>query len=448
MDQSPRLALPYLLPGQAQKHVTHNEALRTLDALVHLSVKDRDVSAPPVSPEEGACWLVGAGASGDWAGHDNDIAAFQDGAWTFLSPGIGWQAYIADEDSVCVWTGAVWRQISLSDAVQNLSQLGIGTQADAANPFAAKLNTALWTARFEGEGGDGNLRYTLNKEASAKTLSLLMQTGWSGRAEIGLTGDDDLHVKVSGDGANWTEAMVLGHADGRARFPAGLAHAETGLDVAQYIPSPVREVWRVDTPRPGTPRTYAVAAVSGTTLTLTAPQVSEIYTNGMQDNVAVRIWNISKSPAQAAWVDWNLTASELRVTDAAHIAGWTAGDTLQLGDPNPTDDNVLGMVALDISGYLFNQLGAVFPQKGLMAAVYASSGDGPASLGLSTNGALGSVFGGNALSNGSPNRMAFAALCNVPSPISNSHLVFLREQLDGGASDVRIAYVRVLGVYV
>ena len=41
MDQTPNLKLPYIMPSQAQKHVTHNEALRFLDAVVHLSVKSR-----------------------------------------------------------------------------------------------------------------------------------------------------------------------------------------------------------------------------------------------------------------------------------------------------------------------------------------------------------------------------------------------------------------------
>ena len=180
MDFSPRLALPYLLPNQAQKHVTHNEALRQLDALVQLSVRDRDLPTPPTAPDEGQCWLVAAGAGGAWAGHEDEIAAWQDGAWAFLVPGPGWRAWVLDEGVLCVWTGTAWDPAApLPDALQDLARLGVGTAADAANPFAAKLNKALWTARYAGEGGDGDLRYTLNKEAPGGTLSLLMQSAWS-----------------------------------------------------------------------------------------------------------------------------------------------------------------------------------------------------------------------------------------------------------------------------
>jgi len=51
-DTTTQLVLPYILAAQAQKHVTHNEALRLLDGLVQLSVLDRDLTAPPVSPRE------------------------------------------------------------------------------------------------------------------------------------------------------------------------------------------------------------------------------------------------------------------------------------------------------------------------------------------------------------------------------------------------------------
>ena len=57
-DITTNLLLPYILAAQAQKHVTHNDALRLLDGLVQLSVKGRDLTAPPASPAEGARYIV------------------------------------------------------------------------------------------------------------------------------------------------------------------------------------------------------------------------------------------------------------------------------------------------------------------------------------------------------------------------------------------------------
>jgi hypothetical protein len=69
MSVSPNLQLPYLMPGQAQKHVTHNEALRALDAVLHLSVLDRNLTAPPATPFDGDRYLVAVDPSGARAGN-------------------------------------------------------------------------------------------------------------------------------------------------------------------------------------------------------------------------------------------------------------------------------------------------------------------------------------------------------------------------------------------
>ena len=67
-DNSPRLDLPFILPSQAQKHVTHNEALRLLDALVQLAVEGFGAVTPPAQPAQGEVWAIGAGAGGAWGG--------------------------------------------------------------------------------------------------------------------------------------------------------------------------------------------------------------------------------------------------------------------------------------------------------------------------------------------------------------------------------------------
>jgi hypothetical protein len=47
-----------------------------------------------------------------------------------------------------------------------------------------------------------------------------LQDNFSGRAAIGLAGDDNLHVKVSPDGSSWLEALTIDAASGRIAFPA------------------------------------------------------------------------------------------------------------------------------------------------------------------------------------------------------------------------------------
>jgi len=448
-EATPNLVLPAIAAAQAQKHVTHNEALRALDALVHLSVQDRDLASPPDEPEDGARWLVAADAEGEWTGHDQEIAAWQNVGWLFYAPRAGWLCHVADENVLLVHDGADWREAGASIKVLNeLVRLGVGTEADGDNPFAAKLNKVLWTALYDGEGGDGSLRYTLNKEAPGHVLSLLMQSDWSGRAEVGLIGSDDLSVKVSADGEVWKEALVVDRTSGLVGLTQGIVHPPTGLQVPLYIPSPAREIWRLGASRGSSPRAYTIDGASGTTLSLTSADADKIFSAYMRNNAAVRVWNLSKAPVESAWVDWDLSSTELRVTDASHIAGWINGETLQLGDPNPTEANVLRMIALDISSYLANELGAVFPQKGIFVGLAVTSSDGSVDLALSPNGATGSAFGGRSLSDGGFNTMTMPLPTSVPSPISSSNLVFVRESVIAPASDMTLTMVRMLGLYI
>ena len=86
MDKSENLELPYVMPNQAQKLVTHNEAIRQLDALVQISVLQRDIGEAPSDMEAGSRYIVGEDATGVWAGKENYIAAYLDGAWTYYQP--------------------------------------------------------------------------------------------------------------------------------------------------------------------------------------------------------------------------------------------------------------------------------------------------------------------------------------------------------------------------
>ncbi|MBK0327282.1 DUF2793 domain-containing protein [Rhodobacteraceae bacterium F11138] len=212
-DTTTNLQLPYLLASQAQKHVTHNEAIRLLDGLVQMSVIDRDLTAPPSSPADGDRYIVGSGATGDWSGWDLSVVLYADGIWTRLAPRAGWRVWVEDEGALLVYNGATWTSLTPA-ALQNMALLGIGTAADAANPFSAKLNAALWTALTTAEGGDGDLYYTMNKETASDDLGLSLQTGYVTKALLGLFGSDDLRLAVSDDGATFFDAFSVDRLTG------------------------------------------------------------------------------------------------------------------------------------------------------------------------------------------------------------------------------------------
>jgi hypothetical protein len=355
MADTPNLVLPYLAANQSQKHVTVNEALRRLDALVQVTVQSAALASPPVSPTEGQRWILPAAPTGPWAGHAGQIAAWQDGAWAFYAPLDGWTAIDVSTDALLLYNAGtgIWTALItgvFSDAVFTLqddidptkqarfqiagftagatrvftlpdvsssvavlsgvaqtfqntttfsatsvtvgsstaaSTVGLGTGATtngvtkavnigtagvsgsttnvaigsavagalgtltinspavtfASSVSAIAMAAANVSALYLGLGGataDATNRLSINapaslfnnagaghqvkvnKAAATDTGSFLFQTGFSGRAEFGLTGSDDFQIKVSGDGATWFNALQLERTSGRVRAMVAL----------------------------------------------------------------------------------------------------------------------------------------------------------------------------------------------------------------------------------
>jgi len=217
-DSTTNLLLPYLMAAQAQKHVTHNEALRLLDGLVQLSVRSLSEIAPPASPADGDRYIVASGATGGWAGWDLNVALWTDGAWLRLPPREGWRAWVEDEAVLLVRNGADWQPV-IPTALDDLTRLGIGMAASAGAPFSAKLNSALWTALYAADGGSGDLTQTLNRETGSDDAGLILQTGFSTRALIGMFGSHQLRIAVSPDGSSFRDALSVDPATGIASQP-------------------------------------------------------------------------------------------------------------------------------------------------------------------------------------------------------------------------------------
>ena len=241
MNETPNLSMPYILAAQAQKHVTHNEAIRAIDAIVQLSVLDRTLATPPVSPADGDRYIVAATPAGAWAGQAGKIAAWQDSAWIFYTPKKGWIAWISSENAALAYNGSAWVTFSggvtahaaltglgADDHPQyltttrgdarytpvNPSTFGVSATPDTINKFVVGSAASLFN-----HPGSGGHQVKINKAAAADTASFLFQTGFSGRAEMGTTGDDNFHFKVTANGTSWNEALVINGATGAVTFP-------------------------------------------------------------------------------------------------------------------------------------------------------------------------------------------------------------------------------------
>lgn len=213
-DGTPRLKLPLIQQSQAQKHVTHNEALAILDLLVQLVVQDFGAETPPGGPQDGQVWALGAAPTGAWAGQANRLAARLNGGWEFLAPQPGWRAVSLADGSLRRWTGSAW--LHPVPDLGNLPGVGVNTSYDETNRLAVSALATLLTH----DGAGHQLK--INKAAAGDTASLLFQTDWAGRAEMGTVGDDDFAVKVSADGSAWHVALVVDRATGNVSFPNGV----------------------------------------------------------------------------------------------------------------------------------------------------------------------------------------------------------------------------------
>ena len=236
MSNTSNLQLPYLAVGQAQKHVTLNQSLRRLDAIIQLSVVSATTLAEPASPTDGAVYIVPAGKSGaNWAAFANwSLGYYRDGAWEQITPREGWIAYVRDSDRLMIHTGSAWSDltsglhltatdrllgrassgagvaeeiactaagralIAAADAQAQCAALGawraLAASAVAASVTGSTTKTALATINVPAGamGANGRLRVTthfsLTASTNTKTLSYeLGGTAFYSRAESGLT---------------------------------------------------------------------------------------------------------------------------------------------------------------------------------------------------------------------------------------------------------------------
>lgn len=203
MDETTNHRLPLIRASQAQKHVTHNEALLTLDAALQLSVASRSLSIPPAAGE-GSRYLAAPGALDDWSGRDGQIAVRQGGVWRFLEARPGWICHVEDEELFLVRTAAGWEELSAASRDPLLvGKAGISATPDDTTRLAVSAESSL----FAHAGGSHRLK--VDKSSPSETASTVFQSGLSGRAEIGLAGSDDLSIKVSADGSVWRNAITV-----------------------------------------------------------------------------------------------------------------------------------------------------------------------------------------------------------------------------------------------
>lgn len=229
-QSSPKLALPYIQPAQAQKHVTHNEAIERLDMLTQLAVISFDAETPPSDPAPGDTYALGANPNGEWEGYPNTVTMHTGSGWMFIQPQTGWRATDATPE-LRIWNGTAWAPAF--PEIETLPKLGINAGADDHNKLTVSADASLFN-----NAGNGH-QIKVNKAAAGDTASLLFQSGWTGHAEMGLAGDTSFSVKVSPNGGGWYNALKIDPTNHSIELAPNGTTRITATDGSVQIDAPV-----------------------------------------------------------------------------------------------------------------------------------------------------------------------------------------------------------------
>lgn len=122
---TPRLALPLLAAGQAQKEITHNEALALIDALLCPVAEAVGLNTPPAAPADGQAWIAGPAPVGAWTGKARQLAIATIGGWRFADLPEGAHVLVGPE-------AVVWRRVASGwQAPVTISSASGGTIVDS-----------------------------------------------------------------------------------------------------------------------------------------------------------------------------------------------------------------------------------------------------------------------------------------------------------------------------
>lgn len=225
-DKTKNLDITYIATNQVNKEILVNEGFLKIDSLLNNGAISANITNPPASPNESDLYIIPSSATDEWNGKDGSITYYHTSkAWEFITPNEGMTLWVNDEDKLYTYDGASW--VASGGSGDEVTKLGINATADSINKLAVKSSAVL----FDNDGDDSQVK--INKADTSDTASHLFQTNYSGRAEFGLTGDDDFHVKVSNDGSSWNEALIVDKDNGNIHAKQGISF-DDGTNILDF----------------------------------------------------------------------------------------------------------------------------------------------------------------------------------------------------------------------
>ncbi|APG63233.1 hypothetical protein LPB140_11050 [Sphingorhabdus lutea] len=112
MTQTYNFRLPLLVQGQAQKEISHNEALLLIDILLN-PVVEKKLDNPALligeqAPIFGNCYLIGETPTGIWANYANYLAVYFENGWRYIAPKINLRIWSKHQNKMLRYDGNIW----------------------------------------------------------------------------------------------------------------------------------------------------------------------------------------------------------------------------------------------------------------------------------------------------------------------------------------------------
>lgn len=168
---TPQLGLPELEASQSQPEIIVNKVMRMIEAAVQLTVIDKDLATPPGAAAATARYIVGTAATGAWFNKDTKVAFLLGSAWAFLTPQVGWKAWVQDEGTYYVFDGAAWVIYEAGSGAGSVTVIG---QDGSPTLIVADVTTLYFANATVEDLGGGGVRVTGSASGGASEADLGM----------------------------------------------------------------------------------------------------------------------------------------------------------------------------------------------------------------------------------------------------------------------------------